>query len=351
MQTKAFIQAWNEVPVLAEIMRILESKTFTGPGGPKKLGEPVIAVMSPLVRAMYTFLDGNKNALKEANASTLIGLPIPCPGLGVDCIGKIAMELDICPHTSALLKVKESHPLAQYHDFIKDLTLSLIKDAMPDHGEKLSSIRFIENFQITTRQKPESYPDTFEMFQGWESMPLEELVAVSITGTFLEPLAEILDSAAFLSVEPPMNEHEPIIREMKLLEKALISRINVLGEGMEAKEQERNKLLEGDNFIKTSRPKLNFSSLGSFAKIISIGMNDAEEQGFEPKDVNHPDFLRVKELGKELDNAQNAIMPYHEILWPIIQMDIDPVKMDGFNGLAIRQGFQLVAVNEPADVE
>jgi hypothetical protein len=355
MKTKVanFIQAWNEVPVLAEIIKIVESKKFTDPGDPKQLGQPVIGVMSPLVRGMYTFLEVNKRALVAAKNETIMSLPIACPGFGLSCIGKIDGELDDCPHAPALLKVKESHPLAAHQDFIRDLMFSLIKDATPDHGETLSRISLIENFQISTREKPESYPDTFETFQGWEDMTLEELVAVSITGTFLQPIAEILESGQFVDHEAPsLIDGDSLIRLMKPLEKAIITQISILTKGMNAKEEEHNRLLEGENFVKRSRPNFDFTPLGILGAMISIDMSDENPQfSFEPKDPSHPDCIRVEELKKELHVIASSVKPYQDITWPLIQMDINPEKKEGFEGLALRAGFQIVAFNQPVPAE
>lgn len=348
-----FIQAWNEIPVLAEIIRIVESKKFTDPSDPKRLGQPVIGVMSPLVRGMYTFLEGNKKALIAAKNETIMNHPIACPGFELSCIGKIDEELDVCPHAPALLKVKESHPLAAHQNFIRDLMFSLIKDATPDHGEALSSVSLIENFQIITRKKPESYPDTFETFQGWEDMTIEELVAVSITGTFLQPIAEILESGQFMDYEaPPAVDGDFLIRLMNPLEKAIITQVNLLTKGMKAKEEEHNRLLEGDNFVKKSRPNFDFTPLGLLGAMISINMSDENPRfSFEPKDPSHPDCIRVEELKKELHAVASSVKPYEDITWPLIQMDLDPEKQKGFYGLALRAGFQIVAFNEPVPVE
>ena len=345
-----FIKAWNEVPVLAEIMRIVEDKKFIEPSGDsKKIGQPVIGVMSPLVRAMYTFLDGNAKALIAAKKQTLF--PFACPGLGLDCIGKIAVEADFCPYASALLKIKESHPLAVHQDFVREFMFSLIRSGLPDHGEAISNLSFIKNFQITTPEKPESYPDTFEMFQGWEGMTLQQLIEVSITGTFLEPLAEILGWNEFVDDETPaFATGDSLIRLMKPLEKAIVTKISILSQGMKEKEEEHNLLLKGENFVKKPRFNIDFTSLGGLSTIISIDMSHGAQE-FEPKDPLHPDYIRVQDLKKEIQDIVLSVKPYQDIIWPIIQMDLDPEKRDGFDGIAIRAGFHIVAFNQPVEVE
>ena len=355
MKTKVenFILAWNEVPVLAEIIRIVETKKFTDPGDPKEFGHMVIGVMSPLVRGMYTFLEANGKALVAAKNETIMGLPFSCPGLGLDCIAKIDGEIDECPHASALLKIKESHPLAAHQDFIRQLMFSLIKTSLPNNGEDLSGVALVENFRIASSEVPPSYPPAYELFEGWEEMTLEELVAVSITGTFLQPLAEILETGQFVEHESPVVDGESLIRMMKPLEKAITTKIELLTEGMKAKEEEHNRLLQGENFIKKPRPNIDFASLfGGLATMISIDMSDdAPRFSFEPKDPSHLDCIRVAEIKKELHAVASSVEPYQEMSWPLIKMDIDPEKKDGFDGIGIRAGFQIVAFNKPVEVE
>jgi hypothetical protein len=352
-----FIQAWNEVPVLAEILRIVESKKFIDSGDSKKSGHLVIGVMSPLARAMYTFVEGNRRALYAAKAETLMSHPFACFGFGVDCIAKIDEEFDSCPHASALLKVKELHPLAAHQDFIKEFMFSLIKDAFPDHGETLSGVSLIQNFQITTREKPESYPDTFETFKGWEDMTLQEMVAVSITGTFLQPLAEILQNGRFVDDEAPaFADGDSLVRLMKPLEKSIVTQVHVLIEGIKAKEDEHTRLLEGENFIKKSRPNIDFTPFGFLGTMISIDMSDdmSEETArffYEPKDVSHPDCIRVEQINNELLAVARSVQPYEEILWPLIYMDLDSEKKNNFAFFALRAGFQIVAFNEPVSIK
>lgn len=56
-KTISFVELFNGIPMLHNVLPVLESKTFTDSDLAPRDGYVVIGVMSPLERACFTFLD------------------------------------------------------------------------------------------------------------------------------------------------------------------------------------------------------------------------------------------------------------------------------------------------------
>ncbi len=322
-------------------MNILERKEFINPNNPKKSGQTVIGVMSPLTRAMFTFLEGyGKEDFENAKCDFIFEGPFPCPGLEFSCLQKVAVEMDICPYAKSLQKFNEEWPMFAHSDFVRDFMHALISNHLP------SAEKIIEGFNIVTTEDLGSQSPDFAKYEGWENMNLEGLMEVSIRGTLLESIAEIIAGGQFKDEDEKHAEDDVVIREMTSLEKAILTVININLEKVNPMINEHTKLLNGENFISSARPNISMESLlDGMAQIISIDMSGIKK-GFEPKDKTHPDFLRVKELDKEIRARHQEINSFRNLMWKIIDMGINPTQKNGYDCTGIRAGFQLIVFNE-----
>ena len=339
------IEAFRGLPVMNEILNILEKKEFIDDDNCAELGDSVVGVMSPLTRAMFKFLEtAGKSEFEKVEDGFMYEGPFPCFGLEFECLQKVRGELDICPYAKALMKFNEEHPLLIHFDFVRKFMRSLISSQVPG-GERIVS------FYVVTSQIPESYNPDYPKYDGWEKMDLEQLIEVSIQGSFLEPIVEILASGEFHDEETSIVDGEIVIREMTDLEKAIFTPIVVVHEAIKAMIAEHTQLLKGENFIETTRPKIDVDPFMGIGMMISIDLSHGEERGFIPKDKNHPDFIKVKELGKLIKSEQAKIQPIESLLWPIIKMNLNPKQTRDYNVTGIRSGFQIIVFNEKEEIE
>ncbi len=343
------IEAFRGLPVMNEILNILEKKEFTNPTGTKKFDETVIGVMSPLTRAMYHFLEtAGAKEFQKAKTGFIFTGPFPCDGLDMDCLNKVASELSICPYADALQKFNKEHPQLQHRDFVRKFMMAILVNQFP--GAK----KIRENFEIITSGFIVPLPE-YEKYEDWEEMNLEELMEVSIKGTFLEEIADVLKNGQFIDIADPTIEGDLVIREMTLLEKAIFTVIKGTVKSLLPLEEEHNNLLEGEAFELGSGLDISRESfMDGMVKVIHISMQGSGEKSFKPKDKKHPDFIRVEELEKEIHEKKQQLDPLRNITWSIIDMGIDPSQKNGYDVTGIRQGFQIVVCNkkeELAEVE
>lgn len=336
---KLVIEALRELPVMNEVLNILEKKEFTDPDKPRKFSQTVIGVMSPLTRAMFTFLENCNKTFNEASSQFISEGPSMCSGLDSGCLSLVEKE-EHCPYIRSLKAFIVEHPMLAHKDFVHNFMMSILVAQFPG-AEKIR-----ENFEIVTSNRMDSIPE-YEKYEGWENMHLEQLMEVSIQGSFLETIAEILESGQFTDVDDPTIEGDLVIREMTLLEKAMFTFVNNTLKSLQPLEVEHNKLLEGEAFEVHSGLEITSESfMGGMAEIISISMQGLGKKSFQPKDRTHPEFIRVEELEKEIRAKQEEINPVRNIMWPIINMGIDPSQKNGYDTTGIRSGFQIVVFNE-----
>lgn len=341
------IEAFRGLPVMNEILNILEKKEFTNTTGTKNFDESVIGVMSPLTRAMYHFLEtAGAKEFEKAKAEIISTSPIPCDGLSLYCLSAFA-EAGICPYADALQKFNKEHNL-QHKDFVRTFMMTILATQFP--GAKI--IR--ENFEIITSGFIVPLPE-YEKYEDWEEMNLEELMEVSIKGTFLEEIADVLKNGQFIDIADSVIEGDVVIREMTLLEKAIFTVVNNVLKSLQPLAEENSRLLDGENFEVDSSPGISSESfMGGMVEVISISMQGLGKKSYKPKDKAHPDFIRVEELEKEILKKKKVIEPLRDIVWSIISMGIDPSQKNGYDVTGIRQGFQIVVYNkkeELAEVE
>lgn len=330
---KNLVEAFRGLPLMNKVIDILEKKEFIDPGDNIRIGNVIIGVMSPLERSIYTVIEQPTNKIKELGT---------CPHGTLDsgCLSSFSFELGFCPFVDQLTIIKTEH---KNNKTLRDMMFALIKSRLDTNIREIESIHLDSKFCITTTS-PIPVPETIEVFENFEQMGLEEMLEVSLRGTFLEPIIGVLKSGEFKDIPDSIVEGELFLREMTPFEKAMCTTLMSISETIDPMIEEHTKLLRGENFISSTRPKIDVQSFGGIGIMISIGGSGHEEH-FEPKDKNHPDVLRIMELKKEIEKGKTKGNFITELLTSIIKMSIDEEKINEFDSIGIRAGFQIVASN------
>jgi len=317
------IEAFRGIPVMNQVLNILEKGEFTDPGDTIPDSSTLIGVMSPMERSIYTLLHQVDYQIKSLGVC-------PFGNLGIGCLDSFNFELRICPYVEDLTKIKES---AGNQEMIRDLMFAIIKDRLDTYKRSFEHVGINEKFQITTRSRV-TINQSIKDFIGFEQMNLEELMEVSIEGTFLEQIADILESRQFIDADDAIKESDSFIREMTSFEKAIYTLMIQSIEPLQPLQEEHNNLLQGDAFEAVPVPNI-------FMELFMDG-----KKSFRPKDETHPDFLRVEELKKLIKVGYEEIESISNIMWLIIKMNIDPEMENGYDSRAIRAGFKIVVHND-----
>ncbi len=162
-------------------------------------------------------------------------------------------------------------------------------------------------------------------------------------------IMEVFQSGNFTDSENQLKEEEKAIREMSRTEKAIFSLSNTLILIKKSLMEEQEKLLQGENVELVAYDcSCPICALGSvlFGHSITIGKNV-----YSPKDVSHPDWLRVLALDKEIDDLDNQIEALNEFFWDSVQTDLPEEEIKDFDALDIRQGFQIVACKKQEETK
>lgn len=322
----SLVELFRGVPMFAKMLDIMESQRFDALPDPRPDGHnTIIGLMSPLERACSTVL--HEAAAKiTALGDCRRGHP------DVRCLGNIVVELEICPFAKSILAIKAEYP---NQSMIRDFMFALITQRMLASYPNIEDAALSGNFVITTSTEMEA-PETIEMFEGFEKLSLEEILAISIEGTFLESIIAIVETGEFTDTDSPVTDTEIFVREMTLLEKACWTHYSRLFETKKKLSDERTALRKGDAFHR----------LGMMITI-SLGSDDSgAEELYVPTDDNHPDVLRVNKISEELDAIKSKMEPFKTLFWGMINSGISQKTSDEYASHGVRQGFKIVVFNE-----
>lgn len=333
------IVAFRGIPVMNEILNILEKKQFAIVKEEKGAAETIVGVLSPLERAMFTFLEGTESDFNARIDAIVTGKDDGCSGLRVRCTKMIARDIDHCPYGTEIKEFMTTHPLVMHMDFVQKVKNVLVNSRIPD-AEKM-----VANFFVVSTTPSAENPD-YEHFSGWEDMSLEELMAISIKGTALEEVADILEVGEFsCSNDEVVAEGEVVVRGMTDFEKAINTYVYRLKQQLEPLTAEAQAIQEGPNYEKSMRPKIDVDEvLRGFVTMISIMMGEMEPT-YREKDPNHPDALRLKEISGQLKTVASKLTELSYWHWPIIEMNIDPQMLTDYEVKGVREGFKIVVYN------
>lgn len=326
MKTKeklSLVKLFSGVPMFEKVMNILKSKVFITPDTPRKDGFTTIGLMSPLERACYSVLEASTEKIKALGECKF-------GHLHAGCVNTVMVELDFCPFAKQLVAIREENP---YQKDLRSFMFSLIRSRMTAKHPDLEKISLCEEFRIMTPTKMDP-PETIEVFEGMEKMSVEEMLEVSLKGTFLEPVLDVLTTEKFVDDDSPMKEGEEIIREMTSLEKALWTSYSVLFEEMRIKSDKMEKFMEKSDA---------FHDVGMS---IGLGMGSPRVAKFIAAEKGHPDTIEVEKMQQEISVIDSCIDPLNSFLWNIIQSHVPADKQEQYDSTAIRQGFKIVMFNE-----
>lgn len=321
-KTISFVELFNGIPMLHNVLPVLEGKTFTDSDLAPRDGYVVIGVMSPLERACFTFLDAAEkkvNAMGDCSFGTL----------NAGCMQNIVVELEFCPHAQELLALRNEYP---YMGEVRDFMFALIRSRMNALYPDLDRMSLNQGFQIMTASDSVS-PVPYETFEGWETMSVEDILNVSCKGTFLENIPDVIAQATFIDGEREVGESELVIRTMTDIEKALWTSYSTLFYQKKAKAEEVETLHEGEAFHRMG-----------FAISIGGGSVSGEKLYF-PKDKNHPDVAKVEQLKAEIEKLEPGIEVFNTLFWTTVRHGSEE-QQKLYDTTGIRKEFQLVMFNE-----
>jgi len=320
----SLVELFSGVPMFKRVMEVLESKKFVGiPKDLSFVDRISIGVMSPLERACYTVLHEPDEKIKSLGKCRIAHLDS-------DCINSVVVEMEICPFSTQLLAIGKEYP---HHKTIQEFMSALIESRLGARKLKLESLSLHAGFRIATRTKIDP-PATIETFNDIKKMSVEKMLEVSLKGTFLEAVIKALETGVFKEEAEPIAEGEVYIREMIAFEKAVWTTYSTLFDTYKAKMEERKQLMKGDAF----------QHLGLMISI-SSGSGSAEPL-IIPKDENHPDVIKVSQLGEEIKLLDPEMDHLNELLWNIVKSNIPQDKLDAYDTTGIRQEFKIVMFNE-----
>ncbi|MCX6824551.1 MAG: hypothetical protein NT085_05530 [candidate division SR1 bacterium] len=276
-------------------------------------------------KACLTVLESDGIVAKmEALGSCTGGIPSRL------CFTLIELEPDHCPFIKEITEIKKE---IEGREMVHELMFGLLQSRLNVQKLGLEDIMLCSDFQVTTSTEIDTL-EIFELFPGAEEMSLEEMLQVSLKGTFLEPVIAIMESKQFIDEDAELKDGEVFIREMTDFEKALWTVYSTLFEEQKSKKKEKDTLEGGDAFF-TSGIVLSIGPRSLGANRLCV-----------PIDENHPDVLTVKNLSEEIDVLEFQIDLLNKFFWTLIKGNIPQEQMADFSTIGVRQGFKIVTFNK-----
>lgn len=297
------VEILKGIPMFDQVLEILEKKEFIKPNSSSTPEDVAISEMSPLERAIYTRIARIQNDVENELNS------ISSPGkdkISLKCFECFGFMIGVCPVGAEIEAVDTKDKERKFlEDFMYGLITSrLIKtDAL-----LLRGICIRDSFMIISHdvEAPKSI-STFE----FENASLEKMVQMSLKGTFMEKVSEILETNQFVDPESLLEENEEIIREMLPIERAIYSVWKFIHDNvMQIKES-----------------------------------NGIEKIEFDEKNLSIVDSV-VKELC--VNKIQEGSID--DVLWSLIKVGIKG-KYEKSDSIGIRSGFKVVGFEIPNGFE
>ena len=301
-KTLSLVELLKGVPALQQVLDVMESKKFVSSDTEISADAIIIGMLSPLERGCFTVLDIPISKLSSLGK---------CPINDVEsrCLTAFKFEMNECPFTKELgLIADEFDAVKSLRSFMFALITSRLKSL------NLDSIHLNVDFKLSTSAKITT-PETIEVFQGAEELSLEEMLAVSVKGTFLEPVIAIMESGNFIDEEDLIQDGEQYVRDMSDFEKALWMEISKIFQTGKTKSDELDKL------VKTSDVFVPVGMMLSFA-------------------------IKANQLGAELEQLESFAKPLKSFFWNVVKSNIHQEILDCYQTTGIRHGFKIVMFNE-----
>lgn len=314
--------------MFAKLFAIMESKEFVESDYEIPEGNIIVGVFSPLERACYAFVT------KHSDISTKLNELGKCESTSPNmiCLEMSLFEQeDGCPFRKELSEIAAHYLLRKK---IEQFMSALMESRLEASKRGIEQIHLNSKFRITTANKLEP-PDTIEVFQGFETMSLEDMLHISLKGTFLEPVLVAMESDdVFVDGTKSILDGETYFRDMNFIEKIIWSVYFHTCEDLKIKSDEIKKIIEGDAFI----------SVGSMLSFRG-GSVDAENIHIA-KDDNHPDAKKVSQLKKEALVLSKNVDFMSSLFWDLVIATIPQEMLASHNVKAIRKGYKIVLSDE-----
>ncbi|MEI6118506.1 MAG: hypothetical protein WCP92_04700 [bacterium] len=317
----SLVELLSGVPAFDKVLEVMKSKQFVSPDSEVAPDAILIGVMSPLERACYTLLNVPISKLP------LLG---KCPNGTVEgrCLSVFTFEMNECPFANELAEISKEFDVVKP---LRDLMFALIQSRLG--AMNLDSIHLNVGFKLSTSTAI-TPSETIEVFQGAEELPLEEMLEISLKGTFMESVLATMQSGVFVGDDPAIKEGEQVIRPMTDFEKALWTEISKSFQTGKLKSDELDTLLgTSDAFV-------------HMGMVISVG-TDIDTGGiFGVTDENHPDVAKAHQLREELSQLKSSAKSLKSFFWAVVKSNTTQEYLDLYDTTGVRQGFQITMFNE-----
>ncbi|MEI7558358.1 MAG: hypothetical protein WCJ45_06210 [bacterium] len=240
---KTWVELLSGVPLFVKVLEVLKSQVFLDSDELLSEGDTIVGIMSPLERACFTVLKSSGNDALSALDS--------CPH---DKPGSRCVDFDEgdplfcpyinqphCPHFAELKVIKAD---AARNEKLFAFLSSLIQSRLQTRSRNISVLHLNKDFRISTPEEIDA-PDTIEMFESFSLYSSEDLLDISLKGTFLESILSIVLAKKFTYEKQRITKNDIAIRDMSIFEKALQTLLTTVREDLKTKQSEFLKLMDG----------------------------------------------------------------------------------------------------------
>lgn len=244
---KTWVELLSGVPLFTKVLEVLNSQVFLDSDELVSEDNTVVGIMSPLERACFTVLKSSGNDALAALGS--------CPH---DKPGSRCVDFDEgdplfcpyinqphCPHFAELKVIKAD---AARNEKLFVFLSSLIQSRLQTRSRNISVLHLNKDFRISTPEEID-VPETIEVFESFSfrtiDNSLENLLDMSLKGTFLESVLSIVHAKKFTYEKQRITKNDIVIRDMSIFEKALQTLLTTVREDLKTKQSEFLKLMDG----------------------------------------------------------------------------------------------------------
>ena len=239
-------------PLFTEVLEILRTRQFIDVIHPCDEEWTFLGTLSPLERALYTVIISPEVEIGKVGIC-----PVSEEQVVLHCLNLFKFEQNSCPFIDKLTAIEKTCPPVILGKFMRELINSRLKVMEMN----LPDIRLVPEFKITTSKKDVQLLTPMQLFEGIESMSVEEMLETSLKGTFMEPIIDIISSGKFRLGNQSIEPKEVFVRNMTVFEKALWTMDINLTDAYNKAAIELQELHKGGAFI-TAFSLLTLSSEG-----------------------------------------------------------------------------------------
>jgi hypothetical protein len=312
--------------LLAGVLTVLKTKQFIDVIHPYDGEYSLLGKLSPLERAIYTVLIRPVIAIDNLGSCSLLRHPVT-----FDCINMFKAKGEKCPFANQLTAIRNEFPPNALTELLHELIHSRLNVMELD----LPDIRLCPDFLIVTSKKDVQSQSPIQSFETIDSMSMEEMLEVSLKGTFLGPIFEIINSGKFYVGKQALESRDVVVRDMTLLEKGFWTRELQLVEAYDKATIELQELYKGNAFI----------PMFSLFTLSSEGIS-GPSQSYLPTDPEHADAIKATSLEREINKIKTEVKIVDDFMWEIIMSGIPKDTLDAYTSQGIRKKFKIVVYNK-----